>query len=264
MAFCSRVGSILKQSISQSSASPIMSSIRCMSSMSSTKLFVGGLSFGTDDGSLKDAFSSFGEVVDARVITDRDTGRSRGFGFVNFTDSESASSAMSAMDGQRFVLTSSEILQELNGRSIRVSLANERPPRPQFGGGGGGYGGGRGFGGGFQRSTGGYGGDVLVLRHGDFVLVMGFSCYAACNTSGNNIRLSSPYKSQVMFLRGTRGQKLSVLLSVFLACNICISPAGRPQKSVEFEFRFPAFWALPLLDSVCWVWRKHIHFHPII
>lgn len=146
MAFCSRVGSILKQSISQSSASPMMNSIRCMTSMSSTKLFVGGLSFGTDDGSLKDAFSSFGEVVDARVITDRDTGRSRGFGFVNFTDSESASSAMSAMDGQ-----------ELNGRSIRVSLANERPPRPQFGGGGG-YGGGQGFGGGFQRNAGGYGG----------------------------------------------------------------------------------------------------------
>jgi len=95
MAFCSRVGSILKQSISQSSASSMMNSIRCMSSMSSTKLFVGGiclilhcalrgvvdaglkqyliywifvfvpgLSFGTDDGSLKDAFSSFGEVVD--------------------------------------------------------------------------------------------------------------------------------------------------------------------------------------------------------
>lgn len=144
MAFCSRVGSILKQSISQSSASPMMNSICCMYS---TKLFVGGLSFGTDDGSLKDAFASFGEVVDARVITDRDTGRSRGFGFVNFTDSESASSAMSAMDGQ-----------ELNGRSIRVSLANERPPRPQFGGGDGGYGGGRGFGGGFQRNTGGYGG----------------------------------------------------------------------------------------------------------
>uniref|UniRef100_A0A7C8ZS15 RRM domain-containing protein n=2 Tax=Opuntia streptacantha TaxID=393608 RepID=A0A7C8ZS15_OPUST len=136
MAFCSRVGSILKQSISQSSASSMMNSIRCMSSMSSTKLFVGGLSFGTDDGSLKDAFSSFGEVVDAKVITDRDTGRSRGFGFVNFTDSESASSAMSAMDGQ-----------ELNGRSIRVTFANERPSRPQFGGGG--YGGDRGFGGGF-------------------------------------------------------------------------------------------------------------------
>ncbi|KAL0382802.1 UNVERIFIED_CONTAM: Glycine-rich RNA-binding protein 2, mitochondrial [Sesamum calycinum] len=64
------------------------------------KAFVGGLSYGTDDQSLRDAFSSFGDVVDARVITDRDSGRSRGFGFVNFSSDESASSALSAMDGQ--------------------------------------------------------------------------------------------------------------------------------------------------------------------
>lgn len=125
MAFCNRVGSILRQSICQNSALPLLNSIRC----ASTKLFIGGLSYGTDDNSLKDAFSSFGEVVDARVITDRETGRSRGFGFVDFSDTESASSALSAMDGQ-----------ELQGRNIRVSYATERPAGPRFGGGGGGGG----------------------------------------------------------------------------------------------------------------------------
>ncbi|EPS69823.1 hypothetical protein M569_04943 [Genlisea aurea] len=91
----------------------------------STKLFIGGLSYGTDDQTLRDAFSSFGDVTDARVITDRDSGRSRGFGFVNFSSDESASSALSAMDGQ-----------QLNGRNIRVSYAEERAARSSFNGGG--------------------------------------------------------------------------------------------------------------------------------
>ncbi|XP_021749042.1 glycine-rich RNA-binding protein 2, mitochondrial-like [Chenopodium quinoa] len=143
MAFLNRIGSILGQSISQSSNSSMMTAIRYMSS---SKLFVGGLSFATDDGNLKDAFSSFGEVVDARVITDRNTGRSRGFGFVNFADAEAANSALSAMDGQ-----------DLNGRNIRVSVANERTPGPPRGGGGG-YGGGGYGGGGYGGGGGGYGG----------------------------------------------------------------------------------------------------------
>ncbi|KAF8393999.1 hypothetical protein HHK36_020201 [Tetracentron sinense] len=102
MAFCSRIGSLLRQGISQNSVSigqvpvtSMLNTIRCMS----TKLFIGGLSYGTDEQSLKDAFSSYGDVTEARVIIDRDTGRSRGFGFVNFTNDESASSALS-MDGQ--------------------------------------------------------------------------------------------------------------------------------------------------------------------
>ncbi|KAK9287732.1 hypothetical protein L1049_016172 [Liquidambar formosana] len=144
MAFSIRVGGLFKQSISQNCASngqvPMMlNAIRCMSS----KLFIGGLSYGTDDQSLRDAFSSFGDVVDAKVITDRDSGRSRGFGFVNFSSDESASSALSAMDGQ-----------ELNGRNIRVSYANERTPGGPRGGGGGG--GGYGYGG--NRGDGGFGG----------------------------------------------------------------------------------------------------------
>ncbi|KAL0358511.1 UNVERIFIED_CONTAM: Glycine-rich RNA-binding protein 2, mitochondrial [Sesamum angustifolium] len=130
MACYNKFGTLLRQSISASNAlngqSSMLNAIRCMS----TKLFVGGLSYGTDDQSLRDAFSSFGDVVDARVITDRDSGRSRGFGFVNFSSDESASSALSAMDGQ-----------QLNGRNIRVSFAQERAPRSSFNNAGG-YGGG--------------------------------------------------------------------------------------------------------------------------
>ncbi|XP_051127544.1 glycine-rich RNA-binding protein 4, mitochondrial-like [Andrographis paniculata] len=138
MAFYNKVGALLKQSISASGAmngQPSMfNAMRCMS----TKLFIGGLSYGTDDHSLRDAFTCFGDVVEARVVTDRDSGRSRGFGFVNFSSDESASSALSAMDGQ-----------QLNGRNIRVSYAQERVPRSSYGGGGG-YGGG-------NRGGGGYG-----------------------------------------------------------------------------------------------------------
>ncbi|KAI8004979.1 hypothetical protein LOK49_LG08G02296 [Camellia lanceoleosa] len=131
MAFCNRFASIMRQTISQNSASigqvPTASMLNAIRCMSSSKLFIGGLSYGTDDQSLRDAFSGFGDVVDAKVITDRETGKSRGFGFVNFTSDESATSAMSSMDGQ-----------PLDGRTVRVSYATERPssgPRGNFGGG---------------------------------------------------------------------------------------------------------------------------------
>src|SRR5688572_9151048 len=94
------------------------------------KLFVGGLSWNTTDEGLQDAFSAFGEVMDAKVITDRETGRSRGFGFVTFADADAASQAMSQMDGS-----------ELDGRRIRVNEAEDRP-RGGGGGGRGGFGGG--------------------------------------------------------------------------------------------------------------------------
>lgn len=64
---------------------------------------IAGLSYNVDDQSLRDAFTTYGDVVEARVITDRETGRSRGFGFVNFTSEESATSALS-MDGQVVIL----------------------------------------------------------------------------------------------------------------------------------------------------------------
>ncbi|OVA02152.1 RNA recognition motif domain [Macleaya cordata] len=104
MAFLSKMGNLLKQSVGNhinsglSASSPsIFQAIRCMSS---SKLFIGGLSYGTDDTSLREAFSSYGEVIEARVIMDRETGRSRGFGFVTFTSADEASSAIQAMDGK--------------------------------------------------------------------------------------------------------------------------------------------------------------------
>lgn len=111
------------------------------------KLFVGGLSWNTNDEGLLDAFSAFGEVTDAKVITDRDTGRSRGFGFVTFAESDAASTAIAQMDGT-----------ELDGRTIRVNEAEDRGPRGGGGGGGGrGGGGGGGRGGGFGGGGGGGG-----------------------------------------------------------------------------------------------------------
>ena len=98
----------------------------------SNKLFVGGLSWGTDDHALAAAFEAFGTVTEAKVISDRETGRSRGFGFVTFTDAADASAAIAALDGS-----------DLDGRSIRVNLAEDKPRRDNRGGGGGG-GGGRG------------------------------------------------------------------------------------------------------------------------
>ena len=99
----------------------------------SKKLFVGGLSWGTTDDGLHSAFSQFGEIVEAKVITDRETGRSRGFGFVTFANDEGATKAIAEMDGT-----------ELDGRTIKVNEAEDKPARSGGGGGGGrgGYGGG--------------------------------------------------------------------------------------------------------------------------
>lgn len=91
------------------------------------KLFIGALSWNTDSMTLGKAFEKFGAVREAKVITDRDTGRSKGFGFVTFETKEAATAAIVAMDGS-----------SLDGRTIRVTQAEEKP-RPAFGGGGGGY-----------------------------------------------------------------------------------------------------------------------------
>jgi RNA recognition motif-containing protein len=101
----------------------------------SKKLFVGSLSWDTNDDALLQAFARFGEVVEAKVINDRDTGRSRGFGFVTFADDNAAEQAMSELDGT-----------DLDGRTIRVNEAQEKSR-----GGGGGGGGGRGGRGGGGR-----------------------------------------------------------------------------------------------------------------
>lgn len=89
----------------------------------SKKLFVGGLSWNTDSEGLRQAFEAFGAVEDARVVTDRDTGRSRGFGFVTFVDGASASKAIQGMDGK-----------DLDGRTIKVNEAEEKPAGSRGGG----------------------------------------------------------------------------------------------------------------------------------
>ncbi|HEY8431632.1 MAG TPA: RNA-binding protein [Sandaracinaceae bacterium] len=90
----------------------------------SNKLFVGSLSWSTDDQGLYEAFSRFGEIREAKVVTDRDSGRSRGFGFVTFKDASSAQKALEEMNGA-----------ELDGRTLNVDIAQERSPRRSNGGG---------------------------------------------------------------------------------------------------------------------------------
>ena len=84
----------------------------------SSKIFVGGLSWDTTDASLQAGFESFGAVQEAKVITDRDTGRSRGFGFVTMVDASACAEAIKAMDGAT-----------LDGRTIRANEANDKPAR---------------------------------------------------------------------------------------------------------------------------------------
>jgi len=100
------------------------------------KLFVGGLAFSTSSERLREAFAGFGEVQSATVVMDRDTGRSRGFGFVEMATGEEANAAVSRLNGT-----------ELDGRQIKVEVA--KPAGSGGGGqrrgcGGGGFGGGRG------------------------------------------------------------------------------------------------------------------------
>ncbi|KAG9301252.1 hypothetical protein G9A89_012635 [Geosiphon pyriformis] len=107
----------------------------------SFKLFIGGLSWTTDDESLRSKFAEYGTVQDVVIIRDRETGRSRGFGFVTYSNNDEAENAIQSMDNQ-----------ELDGRTIRVNMATERGGGGRgrggggYGGGGGGYGGGGGGG----------------------------------------------------------------------------------------------------------------------
>jgi RNA recognition motif-containing protein len=81
-------------------------------------LYVGNLSFDTSEDRLREAFEAHGEVASVSIITDRDTGRSRGFGFVEMATDEAASAAIAALDGQ-----------DLDGRTLRVNEAKPRAPR---------------------------------------------------------------------------------------------------------------------------------------
>jgi hypothetical protein len=112
------------------------------------KLYVGNLPYSVRDEDLQQSFSQFGSVTSAKVMMERDTGRSKGFGFVEMGSDAEAQAAINGMNGQ-----------SLGGRSVVVNEARPmeaRPPRSFGGGGGGGYGGGGGGGG--RSGGGGYGG----------------------------------------------------------------------------------------------------------
>lgn len=82
------------------------------------KIYVGNLSYGTNEDSLRDAFAQFGNVETANIVIDRDSGRSKGFGFVEMETEEGAAAAINAMNGK-----------ELDGRVIKVNEANDKPVR---------------------------------------------------------------------------------------------------------------------------------------
>ena len=107
------------------------------------KIYVGNLPWSTTSADLEAMFAPHGAVRSAEVISDRETGRSRGFGFVEMETDDGLQAAINALNGQ-----------EINGRPLTVNEARERTPRA----GGGGGGGGRGYGGGGGGGRGGYGG----------------------------------------------------------------------------------------------------------
>ena len=116
------------------------------------KLYVGNLPYSVSDSDLKEMFDPFGQVESAQVIQDRDTGRSKGFGFVEMSNPQEGQAAIEAMHDK-----------DINGRKLVVNEARPREERPRggggYGGGGGGGGrGGRGGGGGYGGGGGGYGG----------------------------------------------------------------------------------------------------------
>jgi RNA recognition motif-containing protein len=119
-------------------------------------IFVGSLPFKLEEAELKELFEAYGEVSSVKLINDRETGRSKGFGFVEMTDDAAAQQAITGLNGT-----------EVLGRTIAVSQAEERKPNDRKGGfggnrgGGGGYGGGggnRGGGGGYSKDSRGGGG----------------------------------------------------------------------------------------------------------
>ncbi len=111
-----------------------------------TRLYVGNLSFNTNADGVRTAFQQFGTVSDVHLVTDRETGRSRGFAFVTMGTPEEAAKAIEGMDGKT-----------IDGRPLRVNEAEQRQQRG--GGGGGGYRGGGGGGGGYRGGGGGGGYD---------------------------------------------------------------------------------------------------------
>ena len=111
-------------------------------------IYVGNLAYSTNDESLRSAFSAYGEVASARVVSDRMTGRSKGFGFVEMPDRAQAQAAIDALNGK-----------ELDSRTLRVNESQPKPREERGGAGGGG-------GGGFRGGAGGGGGGGGGVRGG--------------------------------------------------------------------------------------------------
>lgn len=128
------------------------------------KLYVGNLPFSIDDEQLHQAFSSYGQVLSAKVIIDRDSGRSKGFGFVELSSDNEAQNALNSLNGS-----------QLGGRDINVSEARDPAPRE----------GGRGGGGGFRSRPGGGGGPRDGSRGGGFGGGGGYGGGGGGRPSGN-------------------------------------------------------------------------------
>jgi RNA recognition motif-containing protein len=111
-----------------------------------TNIYVGNLSFNATEDELREAFSQFGEVSSVNIIMDRETGRPRGFAFVEMANGEEAKTAIAELN-----------LKQIAGRSINVNEARPKADRPRDGGGGGGGRGGGGRGGGGRGGDGGRG-----------------------------------------------------------------------------------------------------------
>ena len=119
------------------------------------KLYVGNISFSSDEESLREIFAEAGNVESVNIIRDRDSGRSKGFGFVEMTTDDEAQKAIEILNGR-----------EVAGRALTVSEARPQAPRTGGGGGGGGYGGGGGGGRGGYGGGGGGGGGRRPPRQG--------------------------------------------------------------------------------------------------
>jgi len=159
------------------------------------KLFVGGLAWHTDDVTLRTKFEEFGQVEEAVVVKDRDTGRSRGFGFVRFAQESEADTAIQAMNNVEF-----------DGRTIRVDKASDRGGR---GGGGGGYTGRGGYND-SQGGSGGYGGGGYGGSGGGYSSGGGYGRqqgYGGGSWSGGNQQYSSGQGGQGYQQGGGYGQQ---------------------------------------------------------
>ncbi|XP_078255087.1 uncharacterized protein LOC144593426 [Rhinoraja longicauda] len=171
------------------------------------KLFVGGLSFDTDEQALEETFCKYGAIVDTRVIKDKITQASRGFGFITFENPEDATEALEAMNGK-----------EVDGRYIRVDHAEKKSGDGGYGGGrgggsrrggsGGGYGSSGGYGGGSYGGSGGYGGGGGYSSGGGGYSSGGggYSSGGGGYSSGGSRQYESKSGGGVSSSRGYRGQ----------------------------------------------------------